>query len=263
MSAKDEMPEFDSFTKKWHSEPGPSISPLRPELSAKGRNVVVTGGGTGIGKAIATAFAQAGAKSVTILGRRLDKLQESATGIIALAPKATQIRYQQADLRDRAQVDEALRATTDEFGKIDVFVSNAGYMPPIGGLADYDVEDFMTGFDLNVRTAFNAIQAFIKVAASEAVLISISTAMAHFAPAPGVSGYIVSKAANLKMVDCFAKEFPDLHVVSIQPCWTPTDLNGHHAEAPDKGNVLFLVRPYQAIPYLSITHPLFSIPRAI
>lgn len=239
MAAKDDMPAFVSFTKKWHSEPSPSISPERPELSANGKNVVVTGGGTGIGKAIATAFAQAGAKSVSILGRRVDKLKESAAAITALAPQGTEISYKQADLQNRAQVDEALKSITDQFGKIDVFVSNAGYLPPPGELATYDVETFMSGFELNVRTAFNVIQAFIKLAAPDAVLISISTAMAHFAPAPGMSAYTVSKAANLKMVDYFAKENPQIHVVSIQPAWTPTDLNGHQEEAPDKGIVFF------------------------
>lgn len=231
------MPQFVSFTKKWHSEPSPSISPTRPELSAKGKNVIVTGGGTGIGKAIATAFAQAGAKSVSILGRRVDRLKETAAVITALAPKGTEILYKQTDLQNRGQIDEALKSITDQVGKIDVFVSNAGYLPPVGNLDDYDVETFMSGFELNVRTAFNVIQAFIKLAASEAVLLSISTAMAHFAPAPGTSAYTVSKAANLKMVDCFAKENPHLHVVNIQPCWTPTELNGHQEEAPDKGNV--------------------------
>ena len=44
-----EIPKFTSFTKTWHNKPYASISPSRPELSAKGKNVVVTGGGTGIG----------------------------------------------------------------------------------------------------------------------------------------------------------------------------------------------------------------------
>jgi len=243
MAGKDDLPAFVSFTKKWHSEPSPSISPERSELSAKGKNVVVTGGGTGIGKAIATAFAQAGAKSVSILGRRVDKLRETAATVTALAPKGTEIAYRQADLQNRAQVDEALKSITDQFGKIDVFISNAGYLPPPGELATYDVETFMSGFELNVRTAFNAIQAFIKLAAPGAVLISISTAMVHFAATPGMSAYTVSKAANLKMVDHFATENPQLHVVSIQPCWTPTDLNGHTEEAPDKGSFPFLFLP--------------------
>lgn len=50
-----------SFTKTYHNKPYDLISPSRPELSASGKNVVITGGGTGVGKSIALSFAQAGA----------------------------------------------------------------------------------------------------------------------------------------------------------------------------------------------------------
>lgn len=51
------MAGFVSFTKTWHNKPYAAIDPMRPELSAKVKFVVVTGGATGIGKAIAVAFA--------------------------------------------------------------------------------------------------------------------------------------------------------------------------------------------------------------
>lgn len=72
------MDGFVSFTKTWHKKPYVAIDPIRPELKASGKFVVVAGGGTGIGKAIAISFAQAGAKTIAILGRRLDKLEAAA-----------------------------------------------------------------------------------------------------------------------------------------------------------------------------------------
>lgn len=61
------FPKVPPFTKGWHTKPYPFISPERPELLAAGRNVVVTGGGTGIGNAIAVAFAQGERRSCTSL----------------------------------------------------------------------------------------------------------------------------------------------------------------------------------------------------
>src|SRR5436305_6345821 len=105
-----EILKFTSFTKTWHNKPYASISPSRPELSAKGKNVVVTGGGTGIGKAIAIAFARAGAASVSIRGRRIDRLKSAVKDITAASVNSdTSVLFQTADLTKREQVDSALR----------------------------------------------------------------------------------------------------------------------------------------------------------
>lgn len=72
------LPSFVSFTQTWHNKPYDYISPDRQELSMAGQNVVVVGGGTGIGKATAIAFAQAGAASVSILGRHVDRVHGAA-----------------------------------------------------------------------------------------------------------------------------------------------------------------------------------------
>ena len=235
MSDTSEMPALASFTEKWHTEPYPSIYPKRPELSSNGKNVIVTGGATGIGRSIALAFAQAGAKSVSIIGRRLDKLKEAADIISKEASKDTEVLYEQADLSDRGQVDAAMGSITAKSGKIDILVSNAGFLPTPGMLVGYDVGKLMQGFELNVLTTFNALQAFVPVAGPEPLVIHISTAIAHFRPISGVSGYGVSKAAALKIMDYFAWENPEIHVVNVQPGWVPTDLNGHEPRAPDVG----------------------------
>lgn len=233
-----DLPSLDSLTKTWHTEPYPAISPTRPELSAKGKNVIVTGGGTGIGRAIAVAYAQAGAKSVSILGRRIDKLKEGAEVISKEATKETKVLCEKADLSDRSQVDAALKSITDQVGKIDILVSNAGFLPTPGMLLNYDPALLMQGFELNVLTTLNILQAFVPLAGPEPIVINVSTAIAHFRPVPGSGGYGVSKAANLKMVDYFAWENPQIHVVNLQPGYVPTDLNGHPAEATDVGKFL-------------------------
>ncbi len=86
-----------------------------------GRVGLVTGGGTGIGRATALALARLGAR-VVIIGRREDKLAET----VALAPADAPITAVSADLREFDQVDAALDGILTECGRIDLLVNNAG-----------------------------------------------------------------------------------------------------------------------------------------
>ncbi|KAK7425314.1 hypothetical protein QQZ08_008211 [Neonectria magnoliae] len=217
-------PEWVYFTKKHYNKPYPLISPTRPELTAAGKNVVVTGGGTGIGRAIAIAFGQAGAKSVAIIGRRVDRLEASAAEITAAGP-GTRVLYESADLLQRPAVDGALKRITDKVSKIDIFVSNAGMLPEPGFVLGYDVRELTRGFELNVVGAFNAVQAFVPLAAPGAKLFNISSGIAHIAPMPGMFAYAATKAALTKMFDYVAAENPELHVVHIQPGVVDTEIN--------------------------------------
>ncbi|RAH75085.1 SDR family NAD(P)-dependent oxidoreductase [Aspergillus aculeatinus CBS 121060] len=240
MSSTNDYPKPISFTKEWHTKPYAFISPSRPELSAAGKNVVITGGGSGIGNAIAVAFAQASAKSVSILGRRLETLKLGAEKITTAATEAhtsTQVFYETADLRQRSAVDEALASIVSRVGKIDIFVSNAGTLPTPGLIREYDVEDYLGGVVENIRSALNAVQGFLAVAGPDPVLLNTSSCLANIAPMPGVSGYAVSKAAVLKMIEYVAAENPYVRVVSAQPGWVATEVNGYQAEAPDQAEL--------------------------
>ncbi|EHK25775.1 uncharacterized protein TRIVIDRAFT_55103 [Trichoderma virens Gv29-8] len=228
-----------SFTKSYHHRPYPAISPSRPEIAAAaaGKNVVVTGGGTGIGKAIAIAFAQAGARSVAILGRRAERLQQTAAEMKSEAAaygNSPIIITEVADLTQRDSVDAALQSIqtkiTTEAGPtyLDVLVSNAGMAPKTGTVVGYDADIMMNTLGLNVLSAFNAVNAWVPLAppGDKAVLLNVSTMMAHGTPVATNFAYSISKAANLKMIDYFAIENPTIHVVSFQPGIINTELGG-------------------------------------
>nr|POE63595.1 putative oxidoreductase [Quercus suber] len=236
-AAKVVPPSMLYWSKVVHHKAYDRISPLRQELSARNKNVVVTGGGTGIGKAIAVSFAQAGARSVTILGRRETRLKEAVNEMQAAATnEQSSFIYQVTDLRKREEVDKALDSIFAKVGKLDILVSNAAALPELSPIAGYDANEFMRGFDMNVLTAFNAVQAFLSLAKPDAMIINISTALAHFAPMPGASGYGISKAANLKMMDYFAAENPEVHVVNVQPGTVATEMSAKvGVKPPDEG----------------------------
>lgn len=227
MSLKEGYPSssgYVSFTEKWHNKPYPFISPNRPELSAAGKNVVVTGGGSGIGLATAIAFAQAGAASVAIIGRRKERLQAAAADIKAAGP-STRVICEPADMADRAAADRALTAIYKEVGKLDILIAGAGIMPKIGPVKGYSEEDFRRGFELNVINAFNAIQCFLPLAVPNAMLFNVSSGIGHIAPIPGLLTYSLNKAAIIKLFDHVASELPELHVVNIQPGVVESDVN--------------------------------------
>jgi NAD(P)-dependent dehydrogenase (short-subunit alcohol dehydrogenase family) len=222
------MPGYVSFTKTWHSKPYAAIDLNRPELSAAGSFVVITGGGTGIGKAIAVAFAQAGAKTIGILGRRLEKLEASAAEIIKTAKNANiKVLFESCDLSKRANVDVAAAALVRKANgdKINIFVSCAAIMPDVGPVEGYDETALRHGLELNVIAPFNAVQSFAPLLAADAHVFNISSGIAHIKPVQGVWLYSAAKAAIAKMFDYMQEEHPEWHIVQIQPGVISTELN--------------------------------------
>lgn len=233
------LPTFKSFTKSWHSEPYPFISPSRPELSAASKNVVITGGGTGIGKAVGIAFAEAGAQCVAIIGRRLERLEVSARQIQAAGP-STRVLIETGDVEKFESITTALENVVAQVGRVDIFIANAGMLPEAGHVSDYDETELRRGIETNVMGAFNSIQAFLRCAAPGAKLFNIGSGLGHLAPLPeipGVFSYAAAKAAALKMFEFFAYENPGFHVVSIQPGIIATEINPNITEGADQGTV--------------------------
>jgi NAD(P)-dependent dehydrogenase (short-subunit alcohol dehydrogenase family) len=226
------------FTKVWHTRPYPFISPTRPELSCEGKNVVVTGGATGIGHGVAVAFAQAGARSLTIIGRRESKLKQGVASISAESQNSvTQVDYQVADLFNSKQAKSAIDAVASKVGKIDILVSNAAGPVQPGPLLGFDPASVAEAVRDNLTCAFSTAQAFLLASGESPVIINTSSSCAHWKPMAGTSLYSMQKATVLKMFDFLAKENPKVHVVNVQPGWVASDMNGHQEIAPDSGEL--------------------------
>lgn len=232
------MKSFVSFTETWHNRPYPAILPTKPEISAVGKNVVITGGGTGIGKAAAIAFAQAGANSVSIIGRRVDRLQTAGAAITEANP-STHVVLQTGDVTNRTSIEAALGAIVEKIGdKIDIFLNNAGMLPKEAAVIGYPESEVQQSFETNLMGSFNALQVFTPLAAPGAKLLNMGSGISHWSPlpeVPGVWSYAAAKAATLKMIEYYASENPDIHVVNIHPGIVGTEINPNIPVGPDTG----------------------------
>ncbi len=100
-------------------------------MDLHGRSVVVTGGGNGIGRALALRFAAAGARGVTIADIDEQWARQAATRVEEAGAPALGVA---CDVGDPEAIDRLVDAAEDAFGPVDVFCSNAGYSDPVGEL---------------------------------------------------------------------------------------------------------------------------------
>lgn len=217
------MAPFPSPTSTWHTESYPAISPTRPELSAKGKTVLVTGGGTGIGAETAMSFAVAGASRIALLGRRKQPLLETKASI---AEKFANIEVFVAstDVTDKSQVDTAFASFAGS-AKIDILVSGAAMIGPHDPVRDVDGEKFLDAIDQNLRGSLFVSQAFLRHASKHAVVIDINSSAAHVNFGAGFAAYNVAKLAVFRLWDSVAAGNPDLSAFHIQPGIVDTDMN--------------------------------------
>lgn len=144
-------PTYPSYTPTHHNDQYPAIDPTKPAPDCSSKTVVITGGGRGIGKAIAIAFAQAHAKGIALLGRTESTLQEMSDAIKKIS-HSTDVLLAIADIQDKKQVQNAIDTTVKHFSGVpDVLVLNAGALKGVGSLIGVDIDDFWSSFEINTR----------------------------------------------------------------------------------------------------------------
>ncbi|MER6995113.1 SDR family oxidoreductase [Streptomyces sp. NPDC000410] len=158
-----------------------------------GRSVLVTGAGTGLGRAIALAFAAEGA-NVTVAGRTLARLEET----VALIEKAGgTAAAHTADITRSDDVRALVAAAVDRFGGLDIAVNNAGVLLGAGPLDEVGEEDWDTVLRTNVTGVFLAMKhqiAYMKEHGGGAI-VNVSSNLGAHMRIPNLAAYITSKAA--------------------------------------------------------------------
>lgn len=159
-----------------------------------GKAVLVTGAGSGIGRAVARAFAAEGA-SVVAAGRTAASLDETVALIEKKGGSAVAVT---ADVTRSEDVRALVRRTVEHFGSLDVAVNNAGVFRGGAPVADLPEEDWRTLLDINVTGVFLALRAEIarmREQPTGGAIVNIASNLGAHSRVPGVAGYLTSKAA--------------------------------------------------------------------
>ncbi|OIK04474.1 SDR family NAD(P)-dependent oxidoreductase [Streptomyces monashensis] len=159
-----------------------------------GRTALVTGAGSGIGRAVARALAAEGAR-VVVAGRRQEPLDETVALIEEQGGKALAVT---ADVSRAADADAVVQAAVGHFGSLDVAVNNAGVFRGGQPLADLPEADWHTQLATNVTGVFLALQAQIRQMRGQSAggsIVNVSSTFGRHAAAPGAAAYSASKAA--------------------------------------------------------------------
>ncbi|MBI5966298.1 MAG: SDR family oxidoreductase [Deltaproteobacteria bacterium] len=175
-------------------------------FSLKGKVALITGGSRGIGRAIALAFAEAGADVVVCSrNKKPPELEKVAEEIRAMGRKALAIP---AHVGKKEDVQNLVQKTLQEFGRIDILVNNAGGNPVLSTLVSLEEEAFEKVMEVNLKGAFLMTKAVARemIKQGGGRIINISSISGLRARADGTGAYCISKAAMNMMTQVLARE---------------------------------------------------------
>jgi 3-oxoacyl-[acyl-carrier protein] reductase len=218
-------------------------------MRLEGLVAVITGAGSGIGRATAVEFAREGAR-VVVADQRLDAATETAQQI------QVQAECIQTDVTRFEDVQAMVQRAVERFGKLDVLVNNAGVPQSFTPLEDTSDDLFDKIFAVNVKGVFYGCKAAVphmKRQGGGVILNMASTA--GIRPRPGLAAYNASKAAVINLTRTLALELAAHHirVVSICPVATDTPMLPEFigAQDPVEGRQKFIA----TIPWGRLNRP--------
>lgn len=240
---KTQYPTSDAIPKQSQPEPGLDEE-LIPQADhgeetyvgtgrLKGRRALITGGDSGIGRAVAIAFAREGADvALNYLPEEASDAQVALDEIKKAGQKAIGIP---GDITDEPTCLALVETAAHELGGIDILVNNAGKQVYIENIEDLSSEQFQKTFTTNVFAMFWITKAALPYMPEGASIIN-TTSIQSYQPSPGLLDYASTKGAITAFTKSLAKMLADkgirVNAVAPGPIWTP--LQPSHGQPQEK-----------------------------
>jgi NAD(P)-dependent dehydrogenase (short-subunit alcohol dehydrogenase family) len=198
-------------------------------MRMKDKVVIVTGAGTGIGRAIALRFGLEGA-TVLVNGRRAAPLSAVAEVIKAAGGRAETVT---ADVTSAEEVERLVGAATTGHGRLDVLVNNAGIMVSRTAAADCSDEDWQKTIDADLTSVFRCSKAALPALSSSRGAIVNIASTAGMKGSPSLTAYAVAKAGVVSLTKTMALDYAahGIRVNAVCPAYVETDINRDYLAA--------------------------------
>lgn len=198
---------------------GEDREPTAAQLA--GKVALITGGDSGIGRAVALAYAQQGADVLFSYLEEEQDARETTRLIEETGQRAIGIA---GDIQDEEHCRKLVERTLEEFGRLDVLVNNAAYQMAIDDLEDYTAEQIDRTYRTNVFAMFYLCKAAVPRMKPGASIIN-TTSIQAYDPSPNLLDYASTKSAIIGFTKALAKKVIEqgirVNAVAPGPVWTP------------------------------------------
>jgi NAD(P)-dependent dehydrogenase (short-subunit alcohol dehydrogenase family) len=188
----------------------------------KGRTALITGGDSGIGRAVAIAFAREGAD--VAIGCLPEEQEDAAVSRRWIEEAGRRALTLGGDIRDERYCNEMISEVVREFGRLDILVNNAAFQSTHDDITEFTTEEFDRAFRTNVYAMFWLCRAALPHMQAGGSIINTASIQA-FDPSPNLLAYAPTKAAIVNFSKALSKiamkKGVRVNAVAPGPVWTP------------------------------------------